>query len=72
MRRLLVTWVILAVGLCAIAFRPVCVPLSSADLAQFDPPIEARTDRDFYGRVFQQRDRRWYQCKTWLSRRFFF
>jgi len=52
--------------------RPVCVPLSPADLAGFDPPVETRTDHDFYLQVFQQMDGRWYQCKTWLSRQFFF
>ena len=52
--------------------RPVCVPLSAEQLAGFTAPIETRTDREFYMRVFQQRDGRWYQCKTWLSRQFFF
>ena len=59
-----------AVGYCAL--RPVCVPLSSQDLAQFNAPIEKRSDRDLYLRVFQLRDGRWHQCKTWLSRQFFF
>jgi hypothetical protein len=54
------------------ALRPVCVPLSSEDLAQFNSPIEMRADRDFYLRVFQLRDGQWHQCKTWLSRQFFF
>jgi hypothetical protein len=59
-----------AVGYCAL--RPVCVPLSNDDVARFPPPIETRTDRDLYVRVFQFRDGQWYQCKTWLSRQFFF
>ena len=54
------------------ALRPVCVPLSAEDFAGFNTPIETRTDHDFYLRVFQQMDGRWYQCKTWLSRQFFF
>jgi hypothetical protein len=54
------------------AFRPVCVPLSQSDLAGFNVPIDQRTDRDFYLRVFQQRDGQWFQCKTWLSRQLFF
>jgi len=41
-------------------------------LTTFNVPIEQRTDRDFYLRVFQQRDGQWYQCKTWISRFFFF
>jgi len=52
--------------------RPVCVPLTAEDLTTFNVPIEQRTDRDFYLRVFQQRDGQWYQCKTWISRFFFF
>jgi len=54
------------------ALRPVCVPLSEQDLAGFNTPIETRTDHDFYLQVFQQAHGRWYQCKTWLSRQFFF
>ncbi len=54
------------------AFRPICVALSPTDLASFTTPIETRTDHDFYLRVFQRIDGRWHQCKTWLSRRFFF
>jgi len=55
-----------------ITLRPVCVPLSPEDLAGFNTPIETRTDHDFYLQVFQQVDGRWYQCKTWLARQFFF
>jgi hypothetical protein len=58
------------VGYCALC--PVCVPLSSEDLAGFNSPIRDRTDRDFYLQVFQRRDGQWYQCKTWLSRQLFF
>lgn len=53
----------------AFALRPVCVPVNPAG---FNSPIETRTDRDFYLKVFQQRDGQWYQCKTWLSRQLFF
>jgi hypothetical protein len=58
------------IGVCS--FRPVCVPIEPETLAGFDPPIETRDDRDFYVKVFQQRDGEWQQCKTWLSRKFFF
>lgn len=61
--------VVLALG----ALRPVCVALSDDELAHVNVPVEQRTDRDtYYLRVFQQRDGRWHQCKTWLSRRLFF
>ena len=52
----IVTFVAIAVAV-AFALRPVCVPLSPEDLAGFNT---------------QQIDGRWYQCKTWLSRQFFF
>jgi hypothetical protein len=68
-------WLVLAlVGLAiaSCALRPVCVPLSEEDVARFDPPIETRGDRDLYLSVFQQRNGRWHQCKTWLSRQLFF
>ena len=54
------------------ALRPVCVPLSAEQVAQFTTPIEQRTDRDFFYRVFQQRDGQWHQCKAWMSRQLFF
>ncbi len=69
---LLVVLLVLA-GLCYGALRPVCVPLTSEDLALFtSPPIEQRTDRDFYLQIFQLRNSQWHQCKTWVSRQFFF
>jgi hypothetical protein len=54
--------------------HPVCVPLSDADVREFArwAPIETRTDRQLHGPVFQRRDGRWYQCKSWLSRQLFF
>jgi hypothetical protein len=68
------TWVaVVLIGLAAVfALSPVCVPLSDEDLAGFTAPIETRADHDFYLQVFQRIDGRWHQCKTWLSRQFFF
>lgn len=67
---------------CFLAFsvflmRPVCVPISDQGLERFNPPIEQRQDRDFYMKIFQKRDgqngdEKWHQCKTWVSRFFFF
>jgi hypothetical protein len=69
-----VGWIAIGAMAAAIVFalRPVCVPLSSDQLAGFTTPIETRTDHDFYLQVFQQVDGRWHQCKTWLSRQLFF
>lgn len=69
---LLAVLLLLSLGTGYCALRPVCVPLSSDDLAAFDVPIDQRTDRDLYLRVFQFREGQWHQCKTWLSRQFFF
>jgi len=63
---------LLLVGLSAWILRPVCVPLSPEDLRGFNVPIEQRNDQDLGRRVFQHRNGQWYQCKTWLSRQFFF
>jgi len=67
-----ISLLLLSVFLVYFTLRPVCVHLTSDDLAQFNVPIEQRTDHDFYLKVFQLRGGRWHQCKTWLSRQFFF
>ena len=56
----------------AFMLRPVCVLISDDAPAQFTEPIAQRTDRDFYVKVFQSREGQWHQCKTWISRQFFF
>lgn len=68
----LVIALLLAAVIGYFVFRPVCIPLSAENSAASGSPLEHRTDRDFYLRVFQQRDGQWHQCKTWLSRQFFF
>jgi hypothetical protein len=70
MRKSLVIGAVLVVALVAWMLRPVCVPIE--DLSGFNVPIEQRTDKDFYVKVFQHKDGQWFQCKTWLSRQFFF
>ena len=73
MKRLVVLVVLLLIAIVSsCALRPVCVPLSEEDIARFNVPIEQRTDRDFYLQVFQRRNGQWHQCKTWVSRQFFF
>lgn len=53
--------------------RPMCSPIADEALAHFGIPIEQRQDRDFYLKVFQHKnDGHWYQCKTAMSRAFFF
>jgi hypothetical protein len=64
--------IVVAACLSYLAFRPVCRPIADEDLADFNVPIELRTDRDFYVKVFQFRDGSWHHCKTWISRKLFF
>ena len=72
MLRKILLFCVPVIALLFFAFRPVCMPISTGDLKEFNVPIEQRTDRDFYLKVFQQRHGQWCQCKTWLSRQFFF
>jgi hypothetical protein len=51
---------------------PVCLPLTNEEVASFQPPINQRSDWDMYFQVFQQQNGQWCQCKTRLSRVFFF
>lgn len=54
--------------------HPVCVSLTAAEVtsASESLPLPQRTDRQLHGPIFQQRDAQWYQCKSWVSRQFFF
>jgi hypothetical protein len=69
---------LLALAISGLAFaflvHPVCVRLLPAEVESFRrwQPIEERTDRQWHGPVFQRRGGQWYQCKSWISRRFFF
>ena len=69
-------FVLLAAALIAGAvflFRPICVPIPEDTLAVFNPPIEQRRETTFYGTaIFRQKNGQWFQCKTWISRQFFF
>ena len=67
---------LLAVGALLVAWcaHPVCMPLSAADVAEAArwAPLETRTDRQLHGPIWQRRGDQWYQCKSWISRQFFF
>jgi len=56
----------------AFALWPVCVPLSSEQVAAFQPPISERNDTYLFGHMFQQSAGQWYQCKTRIARALFF
>lgn len=66
------------VVLCAASFgwcaHPVCVPLDDAAVAEAAKyaPLETRADSQWHGPVWQKRGGRWHQCKSWISRQFFF
>jgi len=65
---------VLYTGLLVLFYRPVCVLLSQDTLKGFNVPIQQRIhERDsYYLRIWQQRNGQWYQCKTYISRLFFF
>jgi hypothetical protein len=72
-------WVPIAVGFLVFAaglvwaLMPVCRPVAEEDVANFDPPIETRTETGMIGqRYFQQRDRTWFHCKVRIARELFF
>ncbi len=72
-------WISLTTGLAVIAaslawfLSPVCIAIAQEDLANFDPPIETRTETGMIGqRYFQQRDGVWYHCKVRIARQLFF
>ena len=54
--------------------HPVCVPLSDESVAEAARygALETRSDRQLHGPVWQKKNGRWYQCKSWISRQFFF
>jgi drug/metabolite transporter (DMT)-like permease len=56
----------------AYAVWPVCVEIQPETVQGFKPAITLRTDTQLFGKVFQQHAGQWYQCKTRISRAFFF
>ena len=69
-------WSLIAVAIaCAVVgfmLRPVCDPLSDEDVRKAPVPLDQRTERTLWYKTFQKRDGRWYQCKSWVERQFFF
>ena len=60
-------------GGAAYMLRPQCALIADEALGHFGIPIEERTDKDLYLKVFQKKaDGHWYQCKTAFSRAMFF
>jgi len=72
MKTALAVAIVILLGAAIFALRPICVEIPDQELLQFTSPIEQRIDRDVYLKVFQQRNGRWHQCKTWISRQLFF
>ena len=66
------TAVVLAVALTGIwLMHPVCDPIADADLPTFETVISLE-QRARQGEPFRKLDGHWYQCKSWISRQFFF
>jgi drug/metabolite transporter (DMT)-like permease len=56
----------------AYAVWPVCVAIPAETIADFNQPIALRSDMQLFGKVFQEHAGQWYQCKSRISRAFFF
>jgi hypothetical protein len=69
---MLLLFAVAVIAVAAFALWPVCVPLSSAQVAASQPPISERSDTYLFGRMFQQRAGQWSQCKTRVARALFF
>lgn len=66
------TAVILAVALTGIwLMHPVCDPIDDADVPRFETVITLE-QRARQGEPFRKLEGHWYQCKSWISRQFFF
>jgi hypothetical protein len=72
MLRVLAGVVILGMSGGGYALWPVCAAIPATDLPDFKPPISERTERGWYGQVFQRHGDQWYQCKTRIARAYFF
>lgn len=65
----LVILILLTGGGVSYVLRPQCSLIADEAIPHFGVPIEERDDRDFYLKVFQQKeDGHWYQCKTAFTR----
>jgi hypothetical protein len=66
------TVLILAIALAGIwLMHPVCDPIADAEVPRFETiiPLEQRAKQ---GEPFRKLEGHWYQCKSWISRQFFF
>ena len=64
--------VILVVALAGIwLMHPVCDPIADADVPRFETVIPLQ-QRARQGEPFRKLSGHWYQCKSWISRQFFF
>lgn len=60
-------------GCLAWFLAPVCIAIPEADLVNFKPPIDTRTETGMIGqRYFQKRDKGWFHCKVRIARQLFF
>lgn len=66
------TVVILTVALAGIwLMHPVCDRIADADVPRFETVITLE-QRARQGEPFRKLEGHWYQCKSWISRQFFF
>jgi hypothetical protein len=64
---------ILVLGAVFFTLRPVCYPLTDAEVAEFSTPIEELHGTGLFGlKYFQKRDGQWNYCKSAFQFWFFF
>jgi len=71
MMRFLGSLILVAIvaAMIAAALRPVCIPMTSQDVARSSVPFDDRTDKDlFFLKIYQRKAKVRYECKTWLTR----
>jgi hypothetical protein len=57
----------------AAAIRPVCLPMTTAQLHDLHPHFDDREDHDLvYLKIYQRRGGVPFECKTWISRQLLF
>lgn len=67
MKKIFIVCILLILGFIGFMFFPICKKIPEENLKAFNVPIDQRTDKDFYVKVFQKKDGVWMQCKTRIS-----
>ena len=70
-RWLPVLWLALPLFTIAALWHPVCDSIADSEVPSFET-VRPLAERAAAGEAFRELDGHWYQCKSWISRLFFF